>query len=100
MELNTYCDNLAGELAGWQDKLDSVVKRFDDASCGDKDKLVTQVNDLHILREELEDRIRRLRTECSTNWEAARMELEGRFSGFRARTEEVWHNVSPADFGG
>ncbi len=100
MELDTYCDNLATELAGWQAKFDGIVKKFDDASCSDKANLVPHVNQLHILKEELEDRIRSLKTECPTNWEAERIELEGKFSGFKTKWEDVWQNVSPGDIGG
>jgi len=100
MELETYCDNLAAELSGWQAKFDGVVRKFDEASCGDKAKLVPHVNQLHIVKEELDDRIRRLKTECPTNWEADRIELEGNFTGFKTKWEDVWQNVSPGDIGG
>jgi predicted nuclease with TOPRIM domain len=100
MEIETYCENLAAELGNWQAKFDGIVRKFDDASCGEKAKLVPQVNDLHMLKEELEERIRRLKTECPTNWEAEKIELEGKFSGFKTRWEDVWQNVSPGDIGG
>jgi predicted nuclease with TOPRIM domain len=100
MEIETYCENLAAELGNWQAKFDGVVRKFDDASCGEKAKLVPQVNDLHMLKEELEERIKRLKTECPTNWEAEKIELEGKFSGFKTRWEDVWQNVSPGDIGG
>ncbi len=44
MELETYCDNLAAELTGWQAKFDGVVRRFDEASCDDKARLMSRMS--------------------------------------------------------
>jgi hypothetical protein len=64
MESETYCDNVAAELAGWRTKLGGILKKFDEASCCDKAKLVSQLNDLHMIKAELDGRIERLETEC------------------------------------
>ena len=100
MELETYCDNLGAELAGWRAKLHGVVSKFDKASCGDKSKVVPNIHDLHMILEEFDDRIRRLRSACPTNWEPDKIEFEGKFSGLKTKWEDIWHNVSPGDFGG
>jgi hypothetical protein len=47
-------------------------------------EFVPQVNELHMLREELEERIKPLVGECRTDWEAERSESEGKFSGIIA----------------
>jgi len=60
-------------------------------------ELVPQVNESHRLREELEERIKRLKAECLTDWEAEKIELEGKFSGINARWEYVLSNISPRD---
>lgn len=59
--------------------------------------LVPQVNESQRLREELEERIKRLKAECLTDWEAEKIELEGKFSGINARREYVLSNISPRD---
>ena len=38
-----------------------------------------------------------LKAECPTDWEPARIELEGNFSGINARWEYVLSNISPRD---
>jgi hypothetical protein len=58
---------------------------------------VPQLNELHMLREDLEERIKRLKAECPTDWEAERTELEGKFSGIKTRWEDVLSNISPRD---
>ena len=58
--VQNYCDSLVIELSGWKAKIYDVVRKMDKLSSGDKEKVNSQVNDLHILIEELEDRIDRL----------------------------------------
>jgi hypothetical protein len=60
-------------------------------------ELVPQVNELHRLREELEARIKSLKAECPTDWEAERIELEGKFFGNKTGWEDVLSNISPRD---
>ena len=60
-------------------------------------ELVPQVNEIHMLRGELEERIKSLKAECPTDWEAERIELEGKFSGIKTRWEDVLSNISPRD---
>jgi len=60
-------------------------------------ELVPEVDESHRLREELEERIKRLKAECLTDWEAEKIELEGKFSGINARLEYVLSHISPRD---
>jgi hypothetical protein len=57
-------------------------------------EFVPQVNDLHTLRGELEERIKRLKAECPTEREAERIELEGKFFGSKIRWEDLLSNIS------
>ena len=98
MELNNYCDNVAIELGNWRDRFDEIVKKIDMAESGSKSKIISYLNDLHIVRKELGDRIKRLKTECPTSWEPDR--IESPFARLNPRWEDVWHKVSPGDIGG
>jgi hypothetical protein len=100
MELESYCDGVAFELTGWKAKMYDVVRKLDRASTGDKTKVVPQVNDLHMIIEELDDRIGKLRTECPTEWAPAKEEMEKKFFHLKKNWEGVWENVSPGEIGG
>jgi predicted nuclease with TOPRIM domain len=99
MELTEYCDGVAGELSTWRGKVDEVVKRLDHVSSGDKAKVYPHVNELHMVMEELDDRIKKLRTQCPTSWEPEKAEMEGKFFHLRRTWEGVWENVSPGEIG-
>ena len=86
MDIQSYCDNVCIELTGWKLKLTEIVSRFDDLPSGDKEKVLSEVNDLHMLIEEFNDRIDRLMRECSVQWEPEKMELEGKLT----KTKTIW----------
>ena len=100
MELDSYCQNVGAELTGWKSRISQVVNKLDRLPTRDKSKVVAQINELHMIVEELHDRIHRLEGQCSTQWEPDKFELEGNFKAFYPRWEDVWPNVSPGDVGG
>lgn len=100
MDVKSYCDSLVIELTGWKAKVYDIVRKLDKMSSGDKQKVVPQVVELHMLIEELDDRIDRLKRECPTEWQPAKIELESKVSKLKTKWEKVWQNISPADFGG
>ena len=100
MELDAYCGNVGAELMGWRTKLGTVVNELDHIASGDKAKVIHQVRELHMILEELEDRIHRLKTECSTEYGAENIDVKGSFKPFTSKWEEVWPGVSPGDIGG
>jgi len=100
MDVKSYCDSLVIELTGWKAKVYDIVRKLDKISSGDKQKVVPQVVELHMIIEELDDRIERLKRECPTEWQPEKIELEGKVSALKTKWEKVWQNISPADFGG
>ena len=52
-----------------------------------------QVRDLHILVEELEDRIERLRKECPTVWSPDQMEIEQKLSSLKGKLAHLWSQM-------
>ena len=99
MDTKDYCSSLVTELSGWKDKMYEVTRKFDRVSSGDKEKVVPMVNELHMLLEELDDRVERLHAECSTQWEPDKIGIGTKFSP-GTEWKEGWKNVSPGDIGG
>lgn len=100
MELKDYCSNISTELTGWKAKAYDIVRRLDKVSSGDKAKVADQVKDLHILVEELENRIERLRKECPTEWSPDRMEIENKLSSVKTIWAELRDKIPGGWVGG
>ena len=77
-----------------------VTRKLDKVSSGDKEKVVPMVNELHMILEELDGRVERLKRDCPTQWEPDKIDIEGKFQAIETKWEEVWQNVSPGDIGG
>ncbi|MBS1234952.1 MAG: hypothetical protein H6R43_668 [Nitrospirae bacterium] len=100
MELKDYCNNLATELTGWKAKMYDVARKMDKLSTGEKTKIVNEVNEIHMIIEELTDRVERLKKECPTQWGPDEMEMNEKSTTLRLKLEEVSKTVSPSDIGG
>jgi predicted nuclease with TOPRIM domain len=100
MDVTSYCENVSKELTGWKAKVNGIVQKLDKMPSGDKEKVVPQVNELHALMEEIDDRIERLKRECPAEWSPDKIELDSKISRINNIYEEVWPNVSGADVGG
>ena len=67
------------ELMDWQMKVDKVMDKLDAAPCGDKAKVLPEITDLQILREELRGRVESLEAECRVAQEEKKW-IEGKIS--------------------
>jgi len=94
MDVNSYCDNLAIELTGWKAKIYDIIRKLDKIPSGDKGKILGQVNDLHVLVEELDDRIERLKTQCSEDWSPEKIELDTKMTRISNICEDCWKDMS------
>lgn len=70
MATKDYCDNVSTELYGLQAEVFNVVRKLDRLSTGEKEKVVPEVFALHMIIEELKDRIDGLTMACDLNWKA------------------------------
>ena len=100
MDVKTYCDNLTIELTGWKAKIYDIVRRLDRLPSGDKGRVLDQVNDLHVLVEEMDDRIERLRNQCPSDWSPEKIELETKLTRISNICEDCWLSISGAEVGG
>ena len=100
MEVQDYCRSLHIELTGWKAKVYDLMRRLDRADTGDKGKIVSQVNDLHIIVEELSDRLSTLERECPAEWQPRREEIQNKLQTLSYEWEGAWQAVAGGDVGG
>ena len=95
-----YCTNVERELSGWREKLGEVDHRIEGLSCGAKEKMLGNIEELHMIMAELDDRITALRTACPTEWRPVRDEINARIKGFEEKYTFATEELADYDFGG
>lgn len=100
MEINDYCKSVNMELTMWKAKLYDVISKVDHLPTGDKQRMYEEVNGLHIIMAELEDRIEKLRTECPTEWKPVQEEISTKLAGLSSKYNDTAGVLFDYDFGG
>ena len=94
MEFTDCCKAVEDELADWRERLSDVSRGFDRLESSEKQKVLPNVGDIHMLLSELEDRIEALENDCPT--ESDRKEVKGFHTGFRAVYKEAMAYIGGA----
>jgi hypothetical protein len=94
MNIESYCNNLTIELTGWKAKIYDIIRRLDKLPSGAKGKILGHVNDLHVLVEEIEDRIERLRNQCPSDWSPDKIELETKLTHISNICQDCSNDIS------
>lgn len=100
MELSDYCKGVDIELTMWKAKLYDVISRMDQLPTGNKQRMYEQVNGLHIVMAELEERIDKLRKECPTEWKPDQEEIRAKFSELNTKYNDTGGVLFDYDYGG
>lgn len=100
VEVLDFCNSLIVELSTWKAKMYDLVKKLDRTSTGAKEKVVNEVNELHMIIEELGDRIEKLRRECPVSWGPDRTEIENKMGYMGRKMQGILDTISNSDIGG
>ena len=100
MEIKDYCKNMDMELTLWKAKLYDVMNKMDKLPTGKKQRMYEEVNALHILMGELDERIEKLRAECPTEWSMEQGDITTKFEELGIKYNDTSKEVFDYDFGG
>lgn len=100
MEVKDYCSNVNAELTAWKAKLYDAVRKMDNLPTGEKQRMYEHVNELHILVSDLEERINQLQTQCPTEWNPHREEINTKFDDLSSRFNDAQKMLFDYEYGG
>ncbi len=100
MEINDYCKNVNMELTVWKAKLYDVISKIERLPTSDKQRMYEEVNGLHIIMAELDERIEKLRTECPIEWKPAQEEIKVKLSSLSNKYNDTAGVLFDYDIGG
>ena len=96
MDVLDYCKGLETEMTSWKAKLYDVMRKVDKLGSAEKEKVLPNIEDLHMYLEEMSDRIEKLKTECPSDWSPVKKEIENGSVDMRGKYEETMDYIGKA----
>lgn len=93
MDVKDYCKAIEAELTGWKAKIYDLSRKIDKLPTADKEKVASHVEDLHIIMEELTDRVSQLEKECPSEWGPQKTDMDSEIAKLRTKYEDAWGEV-------
>jgi hypothetical protein len=105
MKAKNCCKTMEMELTGWKAIVYDITRKMDQLPGGQKEKIQANIEDLHILIAEMDDRIEQIRNNCSpeTGMDDIRTERESfnkAISSLRVSADEAMRGLGGGNFGG
>jgi len=105
MNAKNCCKTMEMELAGWKAMVYDIVRNMEKLPGGEKEKILPNIQDIHILVEEMDNRIDEIRERCSpeTGIDDIRTDREKfnvDLSKLRVKVEDAAQFLGAGNFGG
>ncbi len=105
MNAKNCCKTMEAELTAWKANVYDIVRNIEKLPGGEKDKILPNIEDLHMLIAEMDDRIDRIREDCTpeTGIDDIRTEREAfdvDISKLRVSADEAMNVLGAGNFGG
>lgn len=96
MDLQDYCNSMSMELTAWKAKMYDVVRRLDSLGTAEKEKVLPNVEDLHMLLTEMESRVTQLTRECPSEWSPIKKEIDNAHVDMRSKYDQTMAFIGQA----
>lgn len=96
MDVKDYCKGMETEMTAWKAKLYDVMRKVDSLGSAEKEKILPNVEDLHMFLAEMTERIEKLKTECPSDWSPDKKEIEEGSIDMRGKYEETMEYIGKA----
>jgi predicted nuclease with TOPRIM domain len=96
MDVMDYCKGMEMELTAWKAKLYDLTRKVDKLGSAEKEKILPNVEDLHMFVTEMGDRIQQLKNECPTEWSPQKKDIDEAHVDMRGKYEETMEYIGKA----
>lgn len=93
MDVQDYCKSMETEMTAWKAKLYDVMRKVDSLGTAEKEKVLPNIEDLHMFLEEMSDRVEKLKTECPSDWSPVKKDIEDGSVNMRGKYEETMEYI-------
>ena len=96
MDVQDFCKGMEVEMTAWKAKLYDVMRKVDKLGSAEKEKVLPNIEDLHMFLEEMSDRVETLKTECPSDWSPVKKDIEEGTIDMRGKYEETMEYIGKA----
>jgi len=96
MNVQDYCKSMETEMTAWKAKLYDVIRKIDKLGTAEREKVLPNIEDLHIFLEEMSERVEKLKTECPSDWSPIKKDIEEGHIDMRGKYEETMEYIGKA----
>ena len=105
MKARNCCKTMEMELTEWKAIVYDIARKMEKLPGREKAKIIPNIEDLHILIAEMDDRIYQIRENCKpetglNDIQTERKAFEAGISTLRVNTEEAMQGLGAGNFGG
>ena len=105
MKARNCCKTMEMELTGWKAIVYDIARKMETLPGGEKEKILPNIEDLHILIAEMDDRIDQIPENCTPETGIADIQTDreafnASISTLRVTTEEAMKGLGGGNFGG
>jgi predicted nuclease with TOPRIM domain len=96
MDVKDFCKGMETEMTAWKAKLYDVMRKVDNLGTAEKEKVLPNIEDLHMFLEEMSERVEKLKTECPSDWSPMKKDIEEGSIDMRGKYEETMEYIGKA----
>ena len=96
MDVQDFCKSMETEMTAWKAKLYDVMRKVDNLGSAEKEKVLPNIEDLHMYLKEMSDRVESLKTECPSDWSPMKKEVDEGSVDMRGKYEETMDFIGKA----
>ena len=96
MDVKDYCGAMSTELTAWKAKMYDVVRKLDKLGTAEREKVLPNVEDMHMLIEDMVTRIDQLNRECPSEWRPEKKVIDNAHVDMRAKYEQTMEFIGKA----
>ena len=105
MKARNCCKTMEAELTAWKANVYDIVRKMEEVPGGEREKFLPNIEDLHMLISEMDERIDQIRDNCTPETgiddiRTDREKFDKSLGSLRVKAEEAMIGLGGGDFGG
>lgn len=105
MKARNCCKTMQAELTAWKANVYDIARRMEELPGGERERILPNIEDLHMLIAEMDDRIEQIRDNCTPETgiddiRTDREEFDKHLTTLRVKADEAMKGLGAGNFGG